>query len=225
MILDTTRSNTIQQSFLNYVQLAFQGQAPLISYYQIYDEVSNTTQKATISKITQNINQIIISFQAVLNNIKQNVILHLQAVLTNGSAVDIGIVSALLPSVSQQLTVNWDLIIDLETFTSPDLIVNFSDLYNFLIYFFTNPSKLQQTQPNLTVNYSPSSVPVYEITQPLYFLVVFDNYATDGICPVVSYTIIYQLLSFTVLNMTGTFLCTPTPNILNFFLFQLSVSA
>ncbi|AXQ00128.1 hypothetical protein SFV1gp46 [Sulfolobus filamentous virus 1] len=218
--IDATYKNTINNSFINYLNQAFQGQQPLIKSYQIYESINNVTVPATITKTTTELNQITITLQALLQNLQSNnVDLHLQAVLTNNSLVEIASVSTTVQVLLGKAVITWTIIININTFQS-GILVNFFPLYQFLLNFFTNSTLLKQQAPQINVTPTPYAQNI----QGLSFTIIYNNYQQGGNCPIVVMTLYYILLGNTVLSVEYGFICTPSPSLLNFFEFSLNIS-
>lgn len=214
VVLDATHKNTVLPSFANYVNEALQGLRPLISKYQVYDSINNITVPMTVSNVVKGDMYFEVCLVGNITKFTYNTFkFTLQAVLTDGSVVNIATLSASVQSSTASVTVTWVLRVEFSLFTTPGLAVELVDMYNLMVDFFTNSSALTQTSPS--VNVTPQ--PVFESFNGLDFIVLYHNVGYGIFCPVVDMSFRLSLLGVPAFSIYYVFNCVPSPALYNFF--------
>lgn len=221
VIVDATYKNQVLQGFVNYMYQALQGQAPLISYYQIYEANSGVTVKAQVlpaRPAKDGFDVIIVGvFQQQIGPLCDFV---LQAVLTDGTVVDISTAKVNLSSAKVNVQVTWILNVAVTITSTPGLVFDNAGIYYLLESFFTNTGVLHQSAPYADVYPQP----YYMSFKDLELVIIYNNYQFGTECPTITMALEVLILGIIVLDLAYTFGCTPNPWVFNMFVFSVSIS-
>ena len=219
--VDATYKNQVLQGFVDYMYQALQGKAPLISHYQIYEVNSGVTVSAGVLPARPSKN----GFDVIIVGIFQQQIgalcnFVLQAVLTDGTVVDVATVNVNIGSPKTNVQVTWVLNVAITITSTPGLLFGNAGIYYLFESFFTNPSVLHQTAPYVSV----CPQPYYMSFKDLELVIIYNNYQFGKECPTIVMALEVMILGVVVLDFFYKFGCTPNPWVFNMFVFSISIS-